>query len=102
MKPLASRKQLLLAESELNRAQLVQEWQTMAGEVHAFTRQAKTVGSLAAAIASLVAGLAVFRHKKPAPAAEPSAWWQTLVKGAGMVGSVWSGLRFQRRNQDES
>ena len=30
LNPLESRKQLLIAESELNRAQLVQEWQTMA------------------------------------------------------------------------
>ena len=30
LNPLESRKQLLIAESELNRAQLVQEWQAMA------------------------------------------------------------------------
>ena len=103
MKPLASRKQLLLAESELNRAQLIQEWQTMSGEVHALARQAKSVGSFAAVITSLVAGLAVLRHQKPAPAAaEPAAWWQTLLKGAGVVGSLWLGLRSRGRNQDES
>ena len=33
MNPLASRKQLLIAESELNRAQLVQDWQAVADGV---------------------------------------------------------------------
>ena len=41
MKQLDSRKQLLIAESELNRAQLVQEWQTMTDEVHSLTRRAR-------------------------------------------------------------
>ena len=64
MNPLESRKQLLIAESELNRAQLVQEWQTMADEVHSLANQARTISSLASAAASLVAGLASFRRKK--------------------------------------
>ena len=34
MNALESRKQLLIAESELNRTHLVREWQTMAGDVH--------------------------------------------------------------------
>ena len=51
MNPLQSRKKLLLAESELNRAQLVQEWRTLADEVHALTTQAKTIGAIASAAA---------------------------------------------------
>ena len=52
MNPLESRKQLLIAESELNRAQLVQEWQMMAGEVHSLTSQARTISSIASAVAT--------------------------------------------------
>jgi HPt (histidine-containing phosphotransfer) domain-containing protein len=52
MNPLESRKQLLIAESELNRAQLVQEWQTMADEVHALADQARTISSIASAVAA--------------------------------------------------
>jgi hypothetical protein len=90
MNSIESRKQLLIAESELNRAQLVQEWRTMASEVHSLTSQAKTIKSIASAIATLVAGLASLRHKKPEPAAEKPSWWKTLLKGAGLVGSFWS------------
>ena len=100
MNPLESRKQLLIAESELNRAQLVQEWQTMASGVRSLASQARTISFIASAVASLVAGLASCRRKASAPAAEKSSWWQTLLKGAGLVGSFWSELRLQGNGRD--
>jgi hypothetical protein len=92
MNPLKARKQILIAESELNRAQLVQDWQTMAGEVHALADEARTIRSMASAAASLVAGLASLRRKKSEPA-EKLAWWQTLLKGAGQISTLWSAFR---------
>jgi len=91
MKPLCSRKQLLIAESELNRAQLALEWQTMADEVHALSEQARTVRSMASATASLVAGLASLRRKKSAP--EKPSWLQTALKSAGLVSEFWQRFR---------
>jgi hypothetical protein len=96
--PLESRKQLLLAESELNRAQLLQEWRTLAGDVHALTEQAATIRSLATAVATLVAGVANCRRKAAAPVAEKPAWWQTVLKGAGVVSNFWSEFRAQGRD----
>jgi len=101
MKPLESRKQLLIAESELNRAQLVQDWQVMRGEVHSLASQARSIGSIASAVASLVAGLASCRHKISAPDAEKPSWWQTILKGVGVVGSFWSEFRSRRREQED-
>ena len=91
MKPLESRKQLLIAEGELNRAQLVQDWRIMAGEARSLAHQAKTISSLASAAASLVVGLVNFRRNKPA--AEKPPWWQTILKGAGLVSTVWQSFR---------
>ena len=68
LNPLESRKQLLLAESELNRAQLVVDLAALAADVGALTDRAKTLGSLASSAAMLVAGLAAFRRGKPADA----------------------------------
>lgn len=85
---LASRKQLLIAESELNRAQLVQEWQTMSSEVQALTRQAKTISSLVSSAASLIFGLMALGRKKSAPAAEKPSWWQNILKGAQWVTTI--------------
>ena len=97
MKPLELRKQLLLAESELNRAQLLQEWQVMRAEVHSLAEQAKTVRSMATAVASLVAGLSSCRRKATAPTAEKPSWLQTILKGAGVVSSFWTEFRASRR-----
>jgi hypothetical protein len=103
MNPLESRKQLLITESELNRAQLIQELQMMADEVHSFTNQARTIGSFASAAATLIAGLASFgRNQEPAPAAEKPSWLKTVVKGAGLVSSIWSAFRSQRRDPSET
>ncbi len=90
---LAARKQLLIAESELNRVHLVNEWQTMAEEAHSFANQAKTIAAITSAVAALAAGLSSFRRKKSTPAAEKPAWWRTILKGAGMLSSFWAELR---------
>ena len=102
MNSLDSHKQLLIAESELNRAQLVQEWQVMRAEVHALTEQARTISFIASAVATLVAGLSSLRHKKPEPAAEKPSWWKTLLKGAGLASSFWQAFRSQRSDQEEN
>jgi hypothetical protein len=100
MNPLKSRKQLLIAESELNRAQLVQELETIKDKVHSIANQARTISSLASAAATLIAGLASFRHKKEsAPAAEKSSWLQTIAKGVGLISTVWQTFRSQSREQ---
>ena len=90
---LAAQKQLLLAESELNRAQLAQEWRVLDDDAHALADQAKTIRSLATAAATLVAGVTSFRHKPSDPDAEKPSWWQTLLKGAGVVGTFWQTFR---------
>jgi hypothetical protein len=101
MSPLAPRKKLLIAESELNRAQLVQDWRMMADEVHVLTSRARTIGSLASAAASLVGGLVSFRHKKPATSPEKPSCWQTLLKGVGLVSTVWQSFHQQDCDQPD-
>jgi hypothetical protein len=100
MNPLESRKQLLIAESELNRGQFVQDWQTLADEVHAFTKQARNIRTLGSAAVVLVAGLAAWRRNKAAPAAEKPSRWQTILKGAGLISTVW--LAFRPPGRDPS
>ena len=98
MNPLELRKQFLLAESELNRAQLVQEWQTMADGVRSVADRARTISFLASAAASLIAGLASFRRGKSAPADGKPSWWQTLRKGAQLAGLLWSEFRLRPKS----
>jgi len=89
MNPLAVRKQLLLAESELNRAELAEDWRSLADEVRSIADQARTIRFLASATASLIANLTAFRRAKSAPANERPSWWKLLLRGAKLAGSLW-------------
>jgi uncharacterized membrane-anchored protein len=98
--PLESRKRLLIAESELNRAQLVGDITALTEGVHTFTGRAKSLGSIAAAAAALVAGLAAFRRNKSAEAPAKPSWFQTVVKGTKLVSSLWMALPARNHNHD--
>jgi len=97
--PLESRKLLLIAESELNRAQLVQEWGAMTAGVRTFTARVKTCGSIASSVAVLVAGLAAFRRGKCVDADAKPSWLQTILKGAGLVATLWFAFRAKDRDR---
>jgi hypothetical protein len=100
LNPLQSRKQLLIAESELNRAQLVQEWEAMAGGVRAVADRAKIFAAVASSAAVLVASLAAFRRGKPAPVEAKPSWLQTILKGASLVSTLWLAFRSPGRGRD--
>jgi len=89
MNVLALRKQLLIAESELNRAELVEESQILADEVRSVANRAKALRSLASAAVSWVAILTSFRRAKSASVNEKPSWWHTLLKSAQVAGSLW-------------
>jgi len=99
---LQSRKQLLLAESELNRAQLAQDSAEIAAGVRALTDRAKSLASIASSAAVLVAGLAAFRRAKRADAAAKPSCLPAILKAAGLIGSLWLAFRPKGRDQDES
>ena len=93
LNPLESRKRLLVAESELNRAQLAREWDAMTVGVRTLTGRVKSFGSIVSAVALLVAGLAAFRRGKRVDADVNRSWLQTILKGAGMVSTLWLAFR---------
>jgi hypothetical protein len=93
MSPLASRKKLLVAESDLNRAQLSQEWRAMTDDAHALAYRAGTIRSLATMSLTLVSSLLSLRQKSDASAPKKTSWLQTVLKGAQLAGSFWSEFR---------
>jgi hypothetical protein len=100
LSPLASRKQLLLAESELNRALLAGEVAALKSGIRAFTERANYFGSIASSAAALGAGLASVIRPKSATAAPPKrSWLRTLFKGGGLLFSLWLELRSRGRNR---
>jgi len=95
--PLESRKRLLVAESELNRAQLAQEWVAMTAGVRTLTNRVKSLGSIVSAGTLLLGGLTSFRRHQPGNTAAKPSWFQTALKAAELAGSLW--LAFRRRSQ---
>ena len=93
MNSLKSRKQILIAESELNRAQLVGDLAALTADVRTLTDRAKSFGSIASSAAVLVAGLAAFRRGKPVDADAKPSWLRTILKGAGLISTFWLAFR---------
>ncbi len=91
--PLELRKQLLVAESEINRNLLIEDAAALTSGVRTLTERARSVGSLVSSAATLVMGLmAARRSKTPESGAKPS-WFRTLLRGLGLVSTIWMAYR---------
>ena len=99
--PLELRKQLLIAESELNRAQLVEEMAVVAAGVRTLTGRAKCFGSIASSAAVLLAGISAFRRGKSVDADAKPSWLQTMLKVASLISTLRLAFRPQRHDQTE-
>jgi hypothetical protein len=100
MNPLESRKQLLVAESELNRALMVGDMTALKADIRTFTDRAKSLSSIASSAAVLLAGLMTLRRGKRAEAAVKTSWLQKILKGVGLISTIWLAFRSQSRDRD--
>ena len=97
MNSLESRKQLLIAESELNRDHLVGEMEALASGARSLTDRAKSFGAIASSAALLAAGWAAVKRGKTVDSAVKPSWWRIIRKGAGLISTVWLTYRSKRR-----
>jgi hypothetical protein len=95
------RKHLLLAESELNRAQLVQELQTVSDGVRSLAVRAKSFSVIVSSTAMLVGTLAAFRRSKPVETTPKPSRLQSILKGVGLISRLWMEIRPQGRDRDK-
>lgn len=93
MNPPASRKQILIAESDLNRAQLFAALDGLQGDIRAVTQRAQSFGAIASSAAVLVAALAAFRQGRVTDAKAKPSWPQAILKGAGLASALWLAIR---------
>jgi hypothetical protein len=101
LNPLESRKQLLIAESELNRARMIADMAALKSDANALIDRVKSFNFIASSVAGLVSGLAAFRAEKSANGDGKSHWLRRVIKGAGLVSSLWRAFRPKRREQQE-
>jgi hypothetical protein len=95
--PLESRKRLLIAESELNRAHLSEEWQTITHGVGDLTHRATTIAAWASSAVVLLAGITVLRRRPPVPGSAKFSTFQKLLSGARAASTIW--LAFRARGE---
>jgi hypothetical protein len=93
MNALALRKKLLLAESELNRAGMVEDLNAISLGLRGVADRAKKYSSVALSASLLIAGLTYFWRIKSAPANKKPSWWQLLLKGAKLGATLWTEFR---------
>jgi hypothetical protein len=87
------RRQLLIAESELNRAELSDEWRKLTAEISELTHRAKTIAVWSSSAAMLTAGLAAFRRRRVTAAEERPSWLQRALEWGQLVSSLWQAFR---------
>jgi hypothetical protein len=93
MNPLQQQKELLIAESELNRAQLREDWCAITHGVRHLGAGLQSVSSLASVAALLVTALASFRRARAEATGAKTSWIDVALKGAKLASSVWMAFR---------
>jgi hypothetical protein len=100
---LQTRKKLLLAESELHRAELVKEVQEVKDEISHIKDQIRAAGSIASSAALVATAVSMFRRRftdsENSGGRRKSSWIATAIAGARLGTSLYSKLRtlFQDR-----
>ena len=99
--PLELRKELLIAESELNRARLMDEWEAATEWHRTLSAGVRTMGSVASAAALLVSGVRAFRRKRAPQNGTGASWLQAIIQGAGLISSLWTAFRSRGCAQED-
>ncbi len=90
---LDAEKQLLIVESELNRAMFIGDVAVLVESVHMVKSRVKSFGGIVSSAVMLMAGLV-----KPIGAGAKISWIQTMLKGVGLISTIW--LAFHPHKRD--
>lgn len=97
LKDLAVRKQLLVAESEIHRAALRSDWQSLCEEAGRLTEEMRAFGSMASGGAKLVASGIALKDLFMGRSKPGHSWTTILMKGASAGLSLWKVFRAKDR-----
>jgi len=100
---LETRKQLLLLESDLNRAQFVEAVQDWKDEFHQTKEHLTQFGSMVSLVGRLAATFSTVRRLFSRPAADggKKSWLSLLFDGMTAGTSLWQMLSSHRRKHDD-
>ena len=97
------RKELLVAESEMNRAQFIHEYQSVKLGVEKFARQALTLGAVATSVTAIAVGVRAMRKHPPKYEFTPrTSLIGKILSGIRFASKLWSGVQAVRQNGKSS
>ena len=103
MNELERRKQALMAESEVNRIELLKDWDALKMEGNRVKKHLRNVGSVASSAAILATAAAVLRRRPETPKAPKNhsgpSWVHAALDGARTGASLFFKLRSLARDR---
>ena len=108
MSTLESRKQALLAESEVNRIELIKDWEALKDEADRVKRHLRTAGSVASSAAVLATVASLVLRRRPEHLSTPSEnnhrhtkvpWVAAALNGARFGASLFFKVRSMMRER---
>ncbi len=99
--PLAARKQLLIAESELNRTILAGDCEKLVAGVRIYVSHARSLGSIFNVAKFLSGAFLTFQASRPAPQRKKQSWLSTIINGAARATNLWNSFRSRNEKQHE-
>jgi pantothenate kinase len=96
MTPLETKKQLLLTESELNRAQLIEDLATMQDEIHRVADQVRPLVSLISSATTLATTFTALRRTWSAREDRRNgkrSWISSVLHGVQSGAALWQAFR---------
>lgn len=100
------RKRLLLAESELNRTQLIHDWDELSHHAQEIGSQARKAGSIASTAALIMGAVGAYRQlRSPSPTVSSSGgsgWAKKILNGAKIAASLYMLVRARTKDGEEN
>jgi hypothetical protein len=90
MNPSITHKHILIAESELNRAQIAGDLAELTGTVRTLSGRVKFLGTMVTATWKLL-----HSFRSPAKTDIKPSWLPNVLEGIGLVATLWSAFRPQ-------
>lgn len=96
LKTLQIRKELLIAEAELLRAQLGHDLDVIHRGFADMGEKAKSAASYASIITTVIAGISEFRRARQPSAGGKPSFFSTLLAGIRTASTIWGSIQSRR------
>ncbi len=102
MRPTEARKRLLIAESDIHRAQWSSEFAEWREGVRVLAHRVTAVSAIASAVVVTMTGWSAWRRGRPGHATGRTPWVRPLIRVVGVLSTLWMTWRSRQEGGEES